>query len=391
MPREHPRPTESTVKELYANALVCAFPGCNEPLFMARPGEEKRSLNSRIAHICARREGGPRWDGLMSALDNRSAKNLIVLCIKHADEIDLQERSAAYPIELLKSWKEQQLTLYDKAAGGWRLSDEEAAEILERSSETSIVLHAHTITLGGTGGSAPGASGGGGAAIGPGALGGPGGPIGHIELDGLPGTAPGAGGGGGGVISHAAIRREDRAQEASEGSGFSSGTDGGDGGDTALSIDGSVLVHAAGGTGGLAGTGVRITSPNLRVSTLMLVNYAEIRQSLASIVGGGWQSLSILNVPSQVVFPLFILFEAGGVEAGDFTASVEARDPTGIPRAKLSFPVTVMESGDVVRIPRACALHAEVTCFGLWTLTVTTPSRELASITIFIKRTGTTT
>ena len=389
MPIEHPRPTESSIKELYANALRCAFPGCREPLFVTRPGAVKRSLNSRMAHICARREGGPRWNPLMSADENRSPSNLVLLCIQHANEIDLPERIAEYPIASVTDWKAKQLTSFDKAAGGWELSDEEVAEVLQRSPETSVVLQAHTITLGGTGGSAPGASGGGGAAIGPGAIGGPGGPVGRIELDGGPGIAPGAGGGGGGVISIGAIRLVGGDPVATEGRGFSSGVDGGDGGETTFGVGDRVLLRAAGGKGGLAGTGVRITTPRLRVSTMMLVNYAELRGQLASIVGGGWQSLSVLNVPSPVVFPLFILFEAGGVDKGEFTASVEMRDPEGIPRAKVSFPIAVEKPGDLLRIPRVCSLTAEVARFGLWTIVVMTqPDRELASIGIFIKRAG---
>ena len=33
---------EKTAKELYANAFVCGFPGCNEPLFLKQPDQAKR-------------------------------------------------------------------------------------------------------------------------------------------------------------------------------------------------------------------------------------------------------------------------------------------------------------------------------------------------------------
>ena len=324
----------------------------------------------------------------MSEADNRSAANLILLCVKHADEVDLTEQLDVYTVGLLKSWKASQLASYDHALGGWELSNDEAAEVLERSNETVITFQAHTITLGGTGGSAPGATGGGGAAIGPGSIGGPGGPVGHIQLGGTPGTSPGAGGGGGGVMAPGAIRSGSlNVSQATEGQGFSSGNDGEDGGDTTISIGGEVLIRAAGGKGGLTGTGIRLTSERLTVSTMMLVNYVECA-ALASIVGGGWQSYSILNVPSPVVFPVFILFEAGGVETGDYTAAVEVLGPDGTRRARMSFPVTVERRGDVLRIPRACALLAELDCLGLWTLAVTTPSRELARIPLLVKRAG---
>jgi hypothetical protein len=59
----HRMPTGATVKELYGTALVCAFPECDEPLFREKPRGADRSLNSRVAHIAARSEGDPRWDG----------------------------------------------------------------------------------------------------------------------------------------------------------------------------------------------------------------------------------------------------------------------------------------------------------------------------------------
>ena len=245
-----------------------------------------------MAHICARGEGGPRWDEAMDADENRSSANLILLCLKHADAIDLPENADLYPADLLRQWKAEQLASYDRVVGGWDLSDEEAAEVVAASEGPSVSLQAETIFVGGIGGLAPGASGGGGGAIGPGAIGGSGGPVGRIELDGLPGSAPGAGGGGGGVIAPDAILpTTDPA--ATEGQGFSSGTDGQDGGATTISVDGVELLRAEGGEGGLAGTGVRRTDSRLAVSALMLVNYAEIREGLVSIVGGGWQSLSV--------------------------------------------------------------------------------------------------
>lgn len=323
----------------------------------------------------------------MDADENRSSANLILLCLKHADAIDLPENADLYPADLLRQWKAEQLASYDRVVGGWDLSDEEAAEVVAASEGPSVSLQAETIFVGGIGGLAPGASGGGGGAIGPGAIGGSGGPVGRIELDGLPGSAPGAGGGGGGVIAPDAILpTTDPA--ATEGQGFSSGTDGQDGGATTISVDGVELLRAEGGEGGLAGTGVRRTDSRLAVSALMLVNYAEIREGLVSIVGGGWQSLSVLNLPAPVTFPVYVLFEAPGVGVGEYTAGVEVRGPDGTPRQRLSFPITVETAGKVVRIPRCCSLTAEIDIFGLWTLAVVTPDRELAHIDLLVKRTG---
>lgn len=97
MPIAHPMPTVATVKELYGTALVCGFDGCDEPLFKEKLGGQDRSLNSRVAHIAARSEGGPRWDPAMSEADNRSATNLILMCVRHADEIDQTRVAATVP------------------------------------------------------------------------------------------------------------------------------------------------------------------------------------------------------------------------------------------------------------------------------------------------------
>jgi hypothetical protein len=185
---EHRPPTDATVKELYANALICAVPGCDKPLFNVR-GPGRRSLNSRVAHICARSENGPRWDVSQSEEDNRSADNLIVVCIEHAAEIDLPHRLAEFRAETLRDWKRTQLEAYDEAirqrssgVAQWDLSSEELEQIGQSWTDNSIRFRAETMIFGGLGGAALGASGGGGAAIGPGALGGAGGPVGKIVV-----------------------------------------------------------------------------------------------------------------------------------------------------------------------------------------------------------------
>ncbi len=229
--------------------MTCAYPGCREPLFASNALRGTRSLNSRIAHICARREGGPRWDPDMGAEDNRSAENLILLCIRHAAEIDLLDNVANYPVELLRQWKATQLDEFDAALGGWSISDQEAADAIAGSIAMAVTLQAETINLGGAGGNAPAAAGGGGAAVGPGSLGGPGGSVGQINLDGEPGRFPGAGGGGGGTIAPNAIRHSARSdRDATEGVGWSRGTDGQDGGDTSVSLGDEVLLRASGRT-----------------------------------------------------------------------------------------------------------------------------------------------
>lgn len=59
-PTEHRLPSETTIKRLYATAFGCCKPGCGEELFRFNEATGEYLLNSRVAHIQARREGGPR-------------------------------------------------------------------------------------------------------------------------------------------------------------------------------------------------------------------------------------------------------------------------------------------------------------------------------------------
>ena len=87
-PIEHRPPTPATIKQLYGTAFRCAEPSCTKPLYRLNNDTGEWILNSRVAHIRARSEGGPRWDPQMSEEDNRSDDNLVPLCEEHAFEID---------------------------------------------------------------------------------------------------------------------------------------------------------------------------------------------------------------------------------------------------------------------------------------------------------------
>lgn len=128
---EHPPPTGATVKRLFATALWCGKPGCPQSLY--RTSETgAQVLNSEIAHIHARSEGGPRWDPAMRKDDNRHYDNLILLCRQHAKEID--ETPDHFPPELLREWKSAQVAARQRAAtAGPSLDDTDVAEVLERS------------------------------------------------------------------------------------------------------------------------------------------------------------------------------------------------------------------------------------------------------------------
>ncbi|MFI9333052.1 hypothetical protein ACIGZJ_36640 [Kitasatospora sp. NPDC052868] len=128
---EHRPPTDATVKQLYATAFRCGKPDCPRPLYRMNNETGETILNSRVAHIHARRQGGPRWSPQMTEDANRSADNLLPLCLEHAAEVD--ETPAHYPADLLQEWKREQLREYDTIQRAWPITDAQAAEAAERS------------------------------------------------------------------------------------------------------------------------------------------------------------------------------------------------------------------------------------------------------------------
>jgi hypothetical protein len=88
-------------------------------------------LNSHVSHICARSEGGPRWDPGMSEEENRSESNLIPMCLEHAYEIDATPE--LYPVDLLREWKRVQIAEHFRMQKGWPLTDVEAQRVIDAS------------------------------------------------------------------------------------------------------------------------------------------------------------------------------------------------------------------------------------------------------------------
>jgi hypothetical protein len=357
---EHPKPTESTVKFLYAHAFRCAYKGCRRPLYTIHNQTGDRTLNSRICHIHARREGGPRWDPQQSAEDNRSERNLIVMCVEHASLVDEQATLSSHSAERLQEWKAQQLEEYDRLKQGWELDTNMAREAIDASfSNVEVVITQSTVNLSGEGGRAPCAGGGGGGAIGRNSRGGRGGDGGGHRIDegeftlpwvedasrprlmevlrqpGFPPDFnPGAGGGGAGAVGDGSIGGDgggggervsaqidiaklreaglDRIEYVVGKGGLGSrlpGQLGEKGEDTAVNFiakDGTILktIRAAGGAAtsrrlpeGAVELSLGDIDNGFRVTTLMPVNAAEVRDGLLFVLGGGWKIFRVPHVP----------------------------------------------------------------------------------------------
>jgi hypothetical protein len=269
---------ESTVKQLYGTAITCGHPDCSEPLLRWVDDLEIPVLNSRIAHIGAASLGCPRYDESMTDEERRAFDNLILLCLPHAEEVDLKALAERYPTETLHQWKGVQL----------QAAPPEPPNIPEGVLERAVVLsmgdvlmdfREAAIDLGGKAAAAPGAGGSGGGAIGPGARGGDGGPGGdHYEF-GVTGAQ---------VLGEIPIE---------VGKGGRSGIDG---------LPGEAGGHSRFGAIVMPGGGRKTHSPfpevlnetvTTSVSGAVFANHAEISNGLSYLSGAGWSSYNVPELP----------------------------------------------------------------------------------------------
>lgn len=367
MPAQHPDVTPGTAKALYANAVTCAAEDCSEPLYRSVPGGA-RVLNSRISHICARSENGPRWDPSMTPAENQSPANLLILCLFHADVVDKAEQVQNYPVTKLQHWKADQIAQYDRAAAegshGWRLSDAEAVEVVEKSDHTTVNIAADTIYVGGMGGTLGGAGGGGGV-IG-GGFGGLGGKApAKIILNGQHGQWPGGAPGGGGVMFDPWSAILERSSRIAEGSGHARTVD-----------DDATIPSGARG------------ADALRLSALTFANYVSHRHGLVHVIEGVWQNYSVAEIPTSVTVPLLCVFEAGRMGPGSYEATVSLRAPSGEERVSNRVEVVVEKTGSLVRIPYVTTLVTELVAddLGLWSVVVEAAGTCLGAVDLMLKQ-----
>jgi hypothetical protein len=414
-PIQHRVPTPATLKELYANAYHCAFPNCTRPLYKVDSESGIRTLNSNASHICARSEGGPRWDNNQSEFENRSVNNLLALCLEHANEIDDLKKTIQYPKEKLLVWKKQQITDFDALGKqGWSIRDEDIKKLTQHFNIVENAISHSIIDLGGKGGNAPGAGGGGGGVFesfnskaGDGGKGGN-----TIILRGTDATAPGAGGGGAGVLGEGAV--------ASEGGGggemvealvlantFDSiefqigegGKGGKDGGDTIVKFikDGQVtkVISAKGGKAGNAGQHGDIsalarllTKADLQagsgISTIMLTEFWRFKNGLVTLLDANWEAYKVPSFPYTVEWPLFLVFSVVGLETPtviDCAVRIRNAENSILIEQKILFS----KLNDVTfRIPWTQIFTFELTKEGIWTIEVVSGEMIIATLPIAV-------
>lgn len=380
---EHRVPTDATVKLLYAHAIACAYPDCPEPLYREDELAGTWTLNSRVCHICARREGGPRWESSQSEGDNRSEGNLVLMCLKHASWIDEPGSLETYPTTLLRTWKQAQVADHRSRNGGWPLTTSMANAAIEASfTNVGIGISNSTLSLGGEGGRAAGAGGGGGGAIGPGARAGDGGAGGEI----VSGSFDLA------TLMEAGLDRiEVVIGEGGKGTSLPGqhGADGAQSALTARSKDGEILgvVRARGGFGGRSGAaslpdGVSEVAPSdlengFRITTLMPVNSAEFHDGLLFLLGGEWRYFPVPGIPHQAVWAVACTAVWDTLEDAPRGITLALIDPSGREAACQSLVVSA-DAFSLGLISWVAQLGATFDAVGPWKLQVCAGATVLA-------------
>lgn len=401
-------PTADTVRRLFLlSGNQCAFPGCNHPIITG-----DGTYVGELCHICAAEEGGERFDHKQDNEDRRQFDNLLLLCRDHhVVTNDVVE----YPVERMRKMKADHECRFTNGL----------ASMMEAA---GLQITNLTISLGGEGGRAPGAGGGGGGAIGTGATGGAGGPGGiFYDLSILNivelyenwqksiGSAPGAGGGGAPALGQDAhggdgggggdyirslfnwehLKRIgiDKAR-VRVGRGGGEACDGQPSGIDLLDDRDNVII-SLNAPGGIRGGSPRTSAEKNsgahqiaveeqpRVLCSIIANCMEVRDGLLFILGGGWSQFTCAHKPFEAVWPLALQVALWGIPpGGSLDLSVTVLDPDHkenfVSRTSLvrgytgSLPVSV----------QILPLKVSISKAGVWKVSVSSSSAELASIPI---------
>jgi len=92
----------STIRRLdILSGNQCAEPNCKKKLI----ARDEETIISKICHIEAANENGPRYNQSQTDEERRHFDNLILLCDECHSIIDNNDNEVKYPVALLKEWK----------------------------------------------------------------------------------------------------------------------------------------------------------------------------------------------------------------------------------------------------------------------------------------------
>lgn len=130
-------PSTKTIKALFAfSQNECAFPRCDDHIV----DPSTKVTLGEIAHIEARNEGGPRFNGEQTEAERHGLGNLILLCEKHHKIVDADP--GLYTIDVLKQMKADHETSSNSEC------DDDVADALR----AKLVVHMQAASFGQSGG-----------------------------------------------------------------------------------------------------------------------------------------------------------------------------------------------------------------------------------------------
>ncbi|WP_405056823.1 hypothetical protein OG474_29285 [Kribbella sp. NBC_01505] len=282
----------------------------------------------------------------------RAFDNLILLCLPHAEEIDLPRLVDRYPVHVLEGWKSVQLR--DAPTEPVNISE----DMVERAVVLSMDFRGAVIDLGGKAATAPGAGGSGGGAIGPGARGGDGGPGGNhyvytFEADQLPESI-----------------------EVEVGLPGRGGVDGMPGEASGNMRLGGLVMPGAGREAHSPPPKAIAEAVTTSIPSAVLANHVEIN-GLSYLSGAGWGAYDMGELPGPFSAALHVLVDVvwADLEPGtempiEVIAELITPSKTATVSKKISGTIKVTEPNGFDRLPLAFHLTGTLHDLGLHVLEV---------------------
>ncbi len=126
----------------------------------------------------------------------------------------------------------------------------------------------------------------------------------------------------------------------------------------------------------------------IAVSAIMLTDQAEVRDGLLQLAGAGWEVGKFAKIPGTARLVVATIFEAGGLQPGDYQATIEVRDPFSALAAAVPVTVSVTQRRDVVRVPHVAAVDVDVHSAGVWSVQVVSGELLLIRLPVLVSQSG---
>jgi hypothetical protein len=118
----------------------------------------------------------------------------------------------------------------------------------------------------------------------------------------------------------------------------------------------------------------------------MLANSIELHGSYFSLLSGGFNHYSVLNLNDNLTMTGLAVVEAGDVQTGEYGLTVHAVTPKGDVAGSVRPVFRIIKSGNILRINFSFSLNVRVTDYGMWAIVVRHGDRTLAQLPVAIQQ-----